>query len=225
MSKKASTALQTPIEEILKVEDNRVSAKVLYEFLELRSADYSRWTKTQIIENAFAEENVDFIPFRINAECGGQATTDYLLSVPFAKKLCMLSKSDKGEQARNYFIKCEATLKTLEAVGVDTNPLSHIEIVDDTAAAPAQLPASATLTPDVIQTFAHQYLVEQAKKLPADILRQIKDAHTGLSSATIDNRTRVTIGNKEYCVVDFGIHAHAWKTLCDAEKWIKQLKA
>ncbi|GHU75089.1 hypothetical protein FACS1894188_05170 [Clostridia bacterium] len=150
MSKKATTALQTPIEEILKVEDNRVSAKVLYEFLGLNTSQFSRWCKTQIIENAFAEENTDFIPFDINVECGGQATTDYLLSVPFAKKLCMLSKSDKGEQARNYFIKRETTLKTLEAVGVDTNPLSHIEIVDDTATAPAQLPASGTLTPDII---------------------------------------------------------------------------
>ncbi|GHU59080.1 hypothetical protein AGMMS49975_26290 [Clostridia bacterium] len=81
MSKKATTALQTPIEEILKVENSRVSAKVLYEFLELDKTQYSRWCKTQINENPYAEPNVDFIGSTLmsNAENKGMQahpTTD-----------------------------------------------------------------------------------------------------------------------------------------------------
>ncbi|GHU60102.1 hypothetical protein AGMMS49975_28760 [Clostridia bacterium] len=141
MSKKATTALQTLIEEILKVEDSRVSAKALYEFLELDLTHYTRWSKTQILENAFAEEGIDFISFAIEGERKGgekyqpNPTTNYLLSVQFAKKLCMLSKSDKGEQARNYFIKCEAVLNTI----LDS---PKVAATVPAPVAPAQLPAS-----------------------------------------------------------------------------------
>lgn len=93
---------------LIKVDNSgRTTAKELYEFLELRAGDYSRWCKSNIEENQFAEENADYFPFRMNAERGAQATTNYNLTIDFAKKLCMVSKSERGEQARNYFIEVE----------------------------------------------------------------------------------------------------------------------
>lgn len=106
------TTKQTPIEIALRVDnEGMTTAKKLYEFLELHPAHYSRWCKKNILENTFAEENVDFWAFTSNGEWGGQASTDYKLTATFAKKLSMMTKSPKGEQARQYFIGTETALK------------------------------------------------------------------------------------------------------------------
>lgn len=106
------TANQTPIEIALGIDDEGMTtAKKLYEFLELDASNYSRWSRKHILNNPYAEENVDFWAFVTNDEWGGQATTDYKLTATFAKKLSMMTKSLKGEQARQYFIGTEAALK------------------------------------------------------------------------------------------------------------------
>lgn len=103
---------QTPIEILLKVdEEGKTTAKALYEFLELDASHYARWCKKNILGNNFAEENVDFWTFNMNVEWGGQATTDYKLTASFAKKLAMSCQNEKGEQAREYFLKVEDMLK------------------------------------------------------------------------------------------------------------------
>jgi len=105
---------KTPIEVLLQIEDdNTVTAKRVYEFLEFNPAHYSRWCKSNIDENEYAEENIDYRAFTINGEWGGQSTTDYKLSVPFAKKLCMKSGGIRGEEAREYFVKVEEAHKNI----------------------------------------------------------------------------------------------------------------
>lgn len=68
----------------------------------------------------------------MNDECGGQATTDYKLTISFAKKLCMLQKNERGEQARDYFIKAEEALKntklTIDALSPQLKALINIEL-------------------------------------------------------------------------------------------------
>ncbi len=103
---------QTPIEVMLQVgDDNRVSSKSVYEFLGGLPNHYARWCRGNIEDNQFAEEGVDFTPSPLMVN--GNLTIDYRLSVPFAKKLCMLSKTERGEQARDYFIKVEDALKKI----------------------------------------------------------------------------------------------------------------
>ncbi len=105
---------QTPIEIMLQVDsEGKTTAKALYEFLELHPAAYARWCKKNILENSFAEENVDYKVFNINVENpeGGRPTTDYKLTASFAKKLAMSSQTERGEQAREYFLKVEEKLK------------------------------------------------------------------------------------------------------------------
>lgn len=78
----------TPIEVELGVDENGMTtAKKLYNFLELSPSNYSKWCRTNIVENSFAEEKVDYWAFVLNDERGGQATTDYKLTAHFAKKL------------------------------------------------------------------------------------------------------------------------------------------
>lgn len=114
--------MQTPIEIALGVDENGMTtAKKLYEFLEMDSRNYSRWCKSNITENEFAEENVDYWAFVINEEWGGQATTDYKLTAHFAKKLSMKGNGAKAEEARDYFTTLEERVKQKV---IDLNQLS-----------------------------------------------------------------------------------------------------
>lgn len=104
--------IRTPIEVALDVDKNGMTtAKKLYEFLELNPAHFARWFRTNIIENEFAEENVDFKPFTINGEWGGQATQDAKITAHFAKKLSCKGNGEKAEQAREYFTTLEERVK------------------------------------------------------------------------------------------------------------------
>ena len=106
------TSELTPIEIALGVdEDGLTTAKKLYDFLELNPSNYSKWCRRNILDNDFAEENVDFWAFVLNDEWGGQATTDYKLTASFAKKLSMTARNEKGNQAKEYFIRVEDALK------------------------------------------------------------------------------------------------------------------
>lgn len=110
----------SPIEIALGIdEQGRTTAKKLYSFLELNKAVYARWCRSNITENDFAEEGVDFIVFNTNVENpkGGRPTQDYILTATFAKKLAMASNSAKGERAREYFIRVEELLKQAVTAG------------------------------------------------------------------------------------------------------------
>lgn len=106
----------TPIEIALGIDENGMTtAKKLYEYLELRPGDYSRWVKNNITENKFAEEGVDFWVLRNPAENsqGGRPSQDFKLTASLAKKLSMTQKNEKGEQARDYFEKTEDGAKQM----------------------------------------------------------------------------------------------------------------
>lgn len=118
---------QTPIEIALEIDpDGKASAKRLYDFLGLDKSNYSKWAKRNIEENEFAEENVDFQAFVLNDEWGGQATKDYKLTASFAKKLAMGTHNERGEMARNYFIKVEERLKQIAVNASNLSPQLQI---------------------------------------------------------------------------------------------------
>lgn len=110
------TERQTPIEIALQIDaDGNTTSKSLYEFLELNPAHYSRWVKTNIEDNPYAEEGLDYWVFTTNGEnpLGGRPSTNYKLTADFAKKLAMVSGSPKGEEARDYFVSVEQNAKKL----------------------------------------------------------------------------------------------------------------
>ena len=118
------TKMQTPIEIALGVDENGMTtARKLYEFLELDSRNYSRWCKSNITENEFAEENVDYWAFVIDEErnFNPNPTTDYKLTAHFAKKLSMKGNGAKAEEARDYFTTLEERVKQKV---IDLNQLS-----------------------------------------------------------------------------------------------------
>lgn len=104
---------KTPIEVTLQIDDEGyTTSKKLYEWLELDQSHYSRWCRNNILENPFAESGIDYSP------CGaskgkGNFAEDYRLSADFAKKLSVMQKSERGEEARVYFLGCEKVLSKL----------------------------------------------------------------------------------------------------------------
>lgn len=85
------------------------SARDLYFFLGLDSGNWTRWAKKNIVDNPFAIENEDWRGFLI--ERNGNDVQDYEITVDFAKRISMMSRTEKGEEARKYFIECEEKWK------------------------------------------------------------------------------------------------------------------
>ena len=61
------------------------------------------------------EEGKDFSSF-LSESTGGRPRTDHQLTIPMAKEICMLQRSDKGREFRKYFIEIEEQWNTPESV-------------------------------------------------------------------------------------------------------------
>ncbi|MBO7714658.1 MAG: antA/AntB antirepressor family protein [Methanobrevibacter sp.] len=92
-----------------------VSGRELHEALEVKSK-YADWFKN-MCSYGFAE-NRDYFSFSKNLEKpeGGRPAVEHALTIPMAKELCMLQRSEKGKQFRQYFIQVEEQWNKPEAV-------------------------------------------------------------------------------------------------------------
>lgn len=112
--------------EIIKVNETKVNndliqtvnARELYECLGLKKSQVSRWIRNNITDNPFAVENVDYLGFDINVE--GNTVKEYALSIDFAKKICMLSRTETGEKIRDYFLKVEKMLNRYKIIRLES---------------------------------------------------------------------------------------------------------
>jgi anti-repressor protein len=86
-----------------------VSARELHDYLGLDKSQWSRWYKTNIVDNPFGIEGVDYEGFDMMSN--GNLTKNFALTLDFAKKLAMLSRTENGEKVRDYFIECERQSK------------------------------------------------------------------------------------------------------------------
>lgn len=103
--------------ELIKVTTNEegkqlVSARELYEFLEIRTR-FNDWF-SRMCEYGFVQD-VDYEKI-INEVCTQKRVrtyeqVDYAITVDMAKEISMIQRSEKGKQARLYFIECEKELK------------------------------------------------------------------------------------------------------------------
>lgn len=110
MEELVKSDMKTPIEIALGVDENgTTTARALYEFLELAQGQFSRWAKANIESNEFYEENKDWWGFDIVSN--GNNCKDYRLTTDFAKHLSMESHSERGKEARRYFIAIEDRAK------------------------------------------------------------------------------------------------------------------
>lgn len=114
----------TQVQELIPVQHGdtvqTVNARELHAFLESKQ-DFSTWIRKRIDTYGFVE-NQDFTKLHKKVELSrtGQTATDYHISLDMAKELAMLERSEKGRQARQYFIECEKRLKEVTAVQAPT---------------------------------------------------------------------------------------------------------
>lgn len=106
--------------EIIKVTTNEndeqlVSGRELHEFLEV-ATEYKKWF-SRMSEYGFSE-NQDFT--RVTQKChtpgGVQRITDHALKLDMAKEISMIQRSEKGKQARQYFLQVEKAWNNPEMV-------------------------------------------------------------------------------------------------------------
>lgn len=89
-----------------------VSARDLYDALEI-GTEFNHWFP-RMTEYGFTE-GTDFSP-KMTESTGGRPSTDYDISVDMAKQICMIQRSDKGKQLRQYFIDLEKAWNTPELI-------------------------------------------------------------------------------------------------------------
>lgn len=85
-----------------------VSARELHEFLEV-SERFSNWFNRQL-QYGFVEGE-DFTGCKVFNALAKQELQDYAITISMAKEISMIQRTEKGKQARKYFINCEKKLK------------------------------------------------------------------------------------------------------------------
>jgi anti-repressor protein len=85
---------------------------MFHEFLEVLTP-YDKWFP-RMCEYGFSE-GIDFSTF-LSESTGGRPATDHQLTIDMAKEIAMLQRTEKGKQARQYFIEVEKAWNTPEAV-------------------------------------------------------------------------------------------------------------
>ncbi len=97
--------------ELIKITEENgsqvVSARELHSFLEVNTK-FTDWCK-RMFEYGF-EEYLDYSLLKIGKQ-NAHNKTDYALTIDTAKEISMLQRSEKGKQARQYFIACEKKLR------------------------------------------------------------------------------------------------------------------
>ena len=128
------------MQELIKVATNAegkkvVSARELHQFLEVKT-EAILWAK-RMFEYGFTE-NTDYSVIKSENPVNQQVTiADFALTLDCAKEISMVQRSEKGKEARLYFIECEKQLQstkqltTLEILEIATKAeLARLEAVE-----------------------------------------------------------------------------------------------
>jgi anti-repressor protein len=107
--------------ELIKIVENEdgsriVNARDLYVFLGVKK-DFTSWCK-HMFTYGFTE-NADYCLLPQTGEQsgrGGHNKIDYALTVDTAKEIAMIQRTDRGKEARQYFIECEKALKNKNVI-------------------------------------------------------------------------------------------------------------
>lgn len=132
MSKQHNRKEVLKMNELIKVHyDNAdrptVSGRELYDALEVKTA-YKDWFP-RMCEYGFSEGK-DYCSFLSDRSDGkaGKPRTDHQITIPMAKELCMLQRTEKGKQMRQYFIAVEEQWNSPDAIMARALQLSNAKL-------------------------------------------------------------------------------------------------
>lgn len=86
------------------------NARELHAFLEIKNK-YADWIKNRINEYGFIQDE-DYLV--ITERTNGRPRKEYHITLDMGKELGMVERNERGRQIRQYFIRCERTLKALQ---------------------------------------------------------------------------------------------------------------
>ncbi|MDO5104602.1 antA/AntB antirepressor family protein [Capnocytophaga sp.] len=116
--------------QITKTENGKqaVQCSQLYRALGLDESNFARWVQQNILNNRWAIEGEDYtlltrqmqrvkevnsidkvmpLEYTPNKYRNRSKAKDYVLTLDFAKRLAMMTKTEQGEKVRLYFLECE----------------------------------------------------------------------------------------------------------------------
>lgn len=112
--------------ELIPIQNNdgkqAVLGRDLHEFLEVTTA-YKDWFP-RMVAYGF-EEGRDFSSF-LSESTGGRPRQDHILTLDMAKELSMIQRTERGKQARQYFIECE---RRARAPKIDASQITRMELI------------------------------------------------------------------------------------------------
>ncbi len=95
-------------------EQPTVSARDLYEGLEI-GGKYTDWF-TRMCSYGFTEGKDFFPKTGKTSEIGGRPSMEHDITVDMAKQICMIQRTEKGKQYREYFLALESAWNTPEQI-------------------------------------------------------------------------------------------------------------
>lgn len=118
--------------ELIPIQDHggaqAVMGRDLHAFLEV-GRDYTNWFK-QMVGYGFIEGQ-DFTP-DLAKSTGGRPRADHIVSLDMAKEISMIQRTEKGKQARRYFIECERRAKEPVQLSPEELMARAIKVADST---------------------------------------------------------------------------------------------
>lgn len=151
--------------DLIEVNPDRqtTSARNLWKFLDKPYKHFTDWFN-QYKGYGFTE-NVDFMGLSDNSEKpqGGRPTQDYEITIDMAKELCMLQKTDKGSQARKYFIAVQNAWNSPEMIM--KRAMQYLNLKVDTLQKQISLDKPKVEFANHVATATNSLLVREAAKI------------------------------------------------------------
>lgn len=153
-----------------------VSARELYNFL-TPTERFASWFDRQL-QYGFIS-GLDYLGCEVFNTLANQTLTDFFVSIDMAKEISMIQRSDKGRQARQYFIECERKAINASSPVMPALPHDYISALEEL----------------LITKKGEQAALEQVKELQpkADALDTLSHAKGALGI----RETAITVGIPE----------------------------
>lgn len=195
-----------------------VSGRDLHDFLKVNTP-YTQWFD-RMTEYGF-DENVDFIGLSQKSEkpFGGRPQLDHAMTLDMAKEISMIQRTERGKQARQYFIEVEKRYKNQQPE-LPTSPTEMLKLaIDSTLETAGKVEALNTRMDEFEQNVPidpgeYNYL---SKRISSEVQNYVvshhmilnqkqrsqlyKDVNRGVKEVT-GVKTRSQLRKKDFDVVD-----------------------
>ncbi|OFT33367.1 hypothetical protein HMPREF3169_07900 [Corynebacterium sp. HMSC08C04] len=167
--------------ELIPIQDRdgiqAVMGRDLHAFLDVRD-NYTDWMKRMIAYGFTAGQ--DFSEISDKPSGAGRPRTDHVVALDMAKEISMIQRTDKGKQARQYFIECERKAKEPAQLSPEELMARAIKIADSTIKELEAKTADQALALEAAKPKVEYY--DHCVSIESDVMT-VKDwgAHFGLT--------------------------------------------